>query len=358
MAKLVCDDCGEVLEEDLTESEAEDAKEQYNAEDHRHDVDDEREGDADEQGDGAGGASGLDERTDVEEMEDDLEDDFEEKMDELNDPEGVEDTVDDVEDYADAADAENMNIDVTVGTGNVDPGARWEQAQNEAEPISRIFKDKLRQMRKNKRHYEQRSGKFDSNRMMAADRGNPRVFTREEEGDEAEYEAYFVLDRSYSMKHTEMKPAEDAVGTLMIALEEAGVKTELVDFMDDDVRVIKTKSQDAQEENGNILVGGSHAEGGTPLGAVLQLSSERITGSEGDPFVVVVTDGKPGSTSNYKDALQDLNADGVEVLGVTIGSASSMDQATKDRLFNHHVTVEDNSMLTEKLKDLARGVMF
>jgi len=350
MAKLVCEDCGEVLERDLTEEDAQEAQERLDAEDHTHDDDG-----SGESGDGSG--SGLSDRNEVEEIEDELEEDFEDKMEELDNNEGVEDTTDDVSDYADAADVEDLDLQVEVGTGNVDPGPRWESCKNDAQNPARIFKDKLRQKRKNETHRERRSGTFDSNRMMQADRGNPRVFKRDEESDEGEYEAYFVLDRSYSMKGSEMIPAEKATATLMIALEEAGVKTELVDFYGDMPRVIKTKSQEVVRDNGKILDGGS-AAGNTPLGAVMQLVSERLEGSRDKPFVVVVTDGQPNSEDSYLDAVSELAAEDVPVLGVTIGAGSSIDQQTKDRLFSHHVTAEDNSMLTTKLEDLARGVMF
>lgn len=356
MPKLVCEDCGEVLEDDLSEDEADDLQDELQADDQRHDHDDveqESEPDADEGGSGSG--SGLDERQDPADLEDQIEDDFEDKLDEIDNDEKVEDAAEDIDDYADAADAENMDLQVEVGSNYSDPGSRWDDAKRNSDRIAQVFKDKLRQKRKNKTHREQRSGRFDSNRMIQADRGNPRVFKREDEGDEAKYEAYFVLDRSYSMKSSEMGPAERATATLMLALEEAGVKTELVDFYDDTPRVIKTKSQDAEDEKGSMLRGPRAAEGGTPLGAVMQLLKGRLEGTHGEPFVVVITDGAPNSTSAYKDAIMEMDA---EILGVTIGSGGSLTEAQKNQLFTSHVDVQNNANLVESLEDLARGVMF
>jgi len=351
MSQLVCETCGEVLMEDLTEADADEAQSRLNAEDHTHD-DGEEEQESDDQSDG------LDDRTDVEEMEDELEDDFEDKVEEVTDQEHVEDTTDDVEEYADAAQSENVSLDVLVGSDTSVPGARWQQCEQDAEPVSDIFKDKLRQMRRAKTQRGQRSGSFDSGRMIQATRGDPRVFEREEEGDEAEYETYIVLDRSYSMKNTEMAPAENAVATLMLALEEAGVSTELVDFYNDDARVINTKTQDAEAESGNILQGSHHADGGTPLGKIMQLVADRIEGVDGQPFVIVVTDGRPGSLATYEDAVDDLAEEDVPVLGVTVGQGTSIDEATMDQMYDSHVTVTNNTKLKTKLEELARGVMF
>lgn len=357
MAQLICQDCGEVLEEGLSESEAERMRD-------GQDVLDERDHDHDSDGDDSGSSNGLDNRTDVDDMEDELEEDFEEKMDEVSDDEGVEDTTEDVEDYVDAVeeggvvDDEDFDVEVLVGTGNEVTGARWQQLEQDAEPVSQILEDKLRQKRRDQTHRNQRSGTFDSSQLVSASRGDPRVFKRQEEGDEAEYEAYFILDRSYSMKRTEMRPAEDAAAMLLMALEDVGVKTELMDFYDGNARVIETKTQDVDDENGNILQGNRYAKGDTPLGKTLQVLSDRIEGTDGQPFVVVVTDGQPSEEDVYIDAAEDLEDRDVPILGVTIGEGATIDDATADRLYHHHVTVEDNSKLKTKLEELARGVMF
>jgi len=155
------------------------------------------------------------------------------------------------------------------------------------------------------------------------------------------------------MKGRDMIAAESAVATLMVALEEAGVKSELMDFYDDTPRVIKTKSQDVPEEAGNIIRGRSAAEGGTPLGAVMKVLQRRIEGTYGEPFVVVVTDGAPNSTSAYIDALEKIEA---PVLGVTVGTGG-LSQQKRDRLFNFHVQVPNNAEIKDKMYDLASNVM-
>jgi uncharacterized protein YegL len=347
MAKLVCEDCGEVLEEDLSEQEAQDAKDSIGAEDHTHESDNDP-SESDDEAD-----SGLDERQDPAEIEDQVEQEFGDKLDEIEDDSNIEDAADDVSDYEDAADEENMDLKVEVGNGAGSPGNRWDNCKEDGQRLADVFRDQLRQKQKNKTHRERRSGRFDSQRMVQAERGSAKVFKREDEGRDLEYETYFVLDRSYSMKGTNMKAAENAVATLMVALEKAGVKTELLDFYDDDPRVIKTLSQDVVEEKSNILKGRGAVDGNTPLGAVMNVLQGRIEGTHGKPFVVVVTDGKPNSEYVYMDALEKMDA---PVLGVTIGR-SGLNASKKDRLFNFHVTVHNTRDLTDKMYDLASGVM-
>lgn len=354
MSQLVCEDCGQVLADDIDDDVSQEALNDLDIEDQRdHDHEDEGDEDAESE-DG----SGLDDRTDVEEQEDDLEDEFDEKLDEVTDDEKIDDTTDDVEEYANAADAEDVDLLVEVGSERTVPSDRWDYCRNEARRITPILKDKLRQRRKDKRRTEQRAGSFDSNRMMAASRGSARVFEREEPGDERRYETYIVLDRSSSMRGADMKSAELSTATLMIALEEAGVKTELVDFYSSDARLIKTRSQDAKDEGGSILRGSREVSGGTPIGKVMRLVAERVDGVRDQPFVIVVTDGKPGNRDEYTSALGDLNQEDVPVIGVTVGRGNKISESTMNDLFNSWVQVENNDELTNRLEELARGVMF
>lgn len=354
MAKLICEDCGEVLEKGLDPDEANEKADELDAHDHR---DDPAEDQSDDESD-----DGLDDRTDIEEMEDDLQQEFEDKLDDVQD-DNTEETEQDVEEYEDAAQDTNLDeLSVEVGKFFDVDEARWNDVTSSSEAISSIFLDKLRQKRRSRTVRAQTSGTFDSGRMIAADRGSARVFKQDKEGDEAEYEAYFVLDRSGSMDQiatpTLMGDAEEATATLMKALEDAGVKTELLDFHREIPRLIKTRSQNIEDEKGNVLRGPNHADGGTPLGEVLQLLPDRISAQDGQPFVVVVTDGEPDSQRTYRDAIEQLNAEGVSVLGVMVGGTGRLTRDKLNSLFNSYAVVEDSSEITPALKDLARGVMF
>lgn len=347
MTRLVCADCGEVLDEDLSEAEADEAKEEFLADDERDDHDH----DPDEQDD-----SELSDRHDVEEVEDELEDEFEEKLDEIDNDEEDEEVADEAEQYGGAGGEHANDIEVEVGKERDFPEARWQERRKAGTQLAEIFKDKLRQKRKNKTHRERRSGRFDSGRMIQADRGSPRVFKQEDEGDDARYETYLILDRSSSMGTSGiMGPAENAAATLMIGLEEAGVKTELVDFKSRTPRVIKTKSQSAKDEAGNILSG--YNSGGTPLSETIQIVADRIEGTDGEPFVIVITDGKPANKENYLETVRELNARDTPVLGVTVGSESKLSEQERQKIFNASVVADETDLIDLQLQNLAREVM-
>lgn len=343
MSQLVCEDCGEVLDENLTEDEVEDLEDSES-------VRDERESDGDEKDE-----EKVPERGDVDDIEDDIESEYEEKADELGDEESDEQAANEAEAYYDAALEVGMgDLDVLVGDAPRPPQDRLRECEEDAERISRIFMDKLRQKRQEKVHREQTEGRFDSGRMIQAERGSARVFKQRREGDELRYEVYFVLDRSSSMRGTDIRAAEQAVMTLMLALEDCGIATELIDFAGSDVSLVKTKARSANEESGNILR--ADASGGTPLDSVTELIEERITGADGEPFVVVVTDAElKGSTKEgYMKAVERMQA---PVLGVTIGDDAQIEDEEANRLYHYAVQADHNDNLSQKLTDLARGVM-
>lgn len=359
MPKLICEDCGEVLAEDLDDADAESLADE-------HDIDDQRDEQPEEGEEGSGdgdGDEGEDEkkpdRKDVEDLQggvgDDLEDEYESKVDEMEDDETPEEAGNDAQEYFDAADEAGVDEpDFIMGAGGQPPQSRWRECKRDAERISRVFQDKLRQKRREKIHREQRSGRFDSNKMVQADRGSSRVFKRREEGGELKYETYFVLDRSSSMRNDGQKEAENAVATLMKALEDAGVKTELIEFMGSTTNIVKTKSQSVDDEAGNILR--RQSSGGTPIDSVMDLLEERVTGTEGEPFVVVVTDAEITGTTktNYLKAIERMNW---PVLGVTIGDDANIDRNESQRVYHYSVNAESGESLKQKLTDLARNVM-
>jgi hypothetical protein len=361
MAKLICEDCGEVLEDGLTEAEAEELADQYDAEDHRHDADGEKES---EEGDGGG--EGLEDREDVEDLDDELEDEFEDKVDELADQEEIDDVEDDLQNYQGAEAEVAGDFEVLVGNGEeIGPTRQgdWEDAVADAQPVSDLLRDHLRQMKRDRDVSGKRSGSFDSSRMIQADRGSARVFEQRHEGDTPDYEAYFILDRSGSMSAKFIPHAEHALASLAIALEDVGIDAEIVDFYrsggyasESDVRLVNSMSQDPEEEKGNIMSGA--ANGGTPLGEVVDLLADRIEANS-DPFVVIITDGEPASADRYLEAVQDLNDQGVEVLGVTLGNPTSLDQEDFNSMYNAHVRVERHE-LTEigtRIQDLIRDMV-
>lgn len=319
MARLVCEDCGEVLEENVEPESSSD---------------------------------GLDDRNEIDEIEDDAVDEFEDKLEEMTQDEQIEDTLDDLDEYLDNLD-NTSDFVASVGKDRDCSSSRFNDVKANAERLSEIFKDSLRQKRKNKVHHEQRTGRFDSRRMVQADRGSSRVFKREEEGRDLDYQSYFVLDRSLSMVGQDMVSAEDAVGSMMLALEMAKVETELLELHNDKTKLIKTMSQGTESNKGNILRGEEAASGRTPLGKTMKMLSSRIDESDENTFVVVVTDGRPNDKEAYMNALKDIR---VPILGVTVG-LEGLNESERDEHFDFHAQCEFSDEVKSTLFDLARNVM-
>lgn len=369
MADLICEDCGEVLQEDLSEAEADGLAE-------GREVEDQRDKDPEEGSEGEESPGGEQEeqeeeaeeteteskqpdRNDIddlqEDVEEDVEDEYQDKVDEMEDDETPDEVGNDAAQYYDAADEADVDEPgLLMGKDESIPQGRWEQCQKDASAIARIFRDKLRQKQRSRTHRKQRSGRFDSQELIDADRGSPRVFKREEEGKKLDYEVYFLLDRSSSMRSDGQKEAEEAIATMMKALEDCGVKTELVEFMGSTVNVVKTKSQNVDDEVGNILR--LKSTGGTPINEVMDLLAERITGTQGQPFVVSVTDAEiSGNTkTSYLETIETMNA---PVLGVTIGDDAKIDQSEARNVYHYSVQADVGEPLKQKLSDLARNVM-
>lgn len=317
---------------------------------------------------GGGGSSGGDEsddddggkspeRSDVGEAADEIGDEYEEKVDELTDEESEQEAANSGAAYASASEDIGEELKVIVGRGSNVDDRRWGLAQDRSEDLARVIQERFRIKQLDRKLTHQRHGRFDSNRMIAADRGSPNVFTQIEEGDEPDYEVYFVLDRSGSMDGWRVNYAEVATATIMLAMEEAGVPTELVDFFYENPRLVKTKSQSVEEEAGNIVQSVPEANKGTPLGAVMELLRERLRGSDATPIVVTVTDAKVrGATrERYLDAVRSMDT---PVLGVKIDDDSqSVDVDKLRELYHSHVTVERGDDVTDATFELIRGVM-
>lgn len=371
MAKLVCEDCGEVLETDITESEANsvdgDSIDVEDRRDHSHDNDESQEqsgagGDEngeeqdDEQQDDEQDSGRSPERNDdLGDVEDDIEDEYDDKMEELKDEEQEEDVADDVGAYS--GDDGRMEIDEVLVSqeGQPDVG-RWNSSEKRSEALARVWKDKLRQKQRNEVNRERRSGRFDNNKMIEAERGSSRVFKKEEEGDDPDYEVYIVLDRSGSMDGQRIERAERATATLMMGLEDAGMKTELVDFVSYTVRLVKTKSQDVGEQKDHIVTRQKETGGGTPINSVMDTLTDRIEKEEQTtPFIICVTDAAiSGQTrTEFENIVQRTQ---YPVLGLTVGN-EGIDDSEASELYHYYERAERDDDMTQKLFDLARGVV-
>jgi Mg-chelatase subunit ChlD len=186
--------------------------------------------------------------------------------------------------------------------------------------------------------------------MVHAARGSTRVFKKEEQGDEKDYSCIVVLDRSGSMARDGIHEAEIAVSALTTALEDVGVDSSVIDLYQSQARLVKPFGQDAKDVKENLVNGA--ATGGTPLTEVLHLARERVTDHD-NPFMIVITDGRPGNKESYREELDKCH---FPVLGVYL----SGEQKGDEDYFHRQVYVGGRGQdeIRTKLHNLANEVMF
>lgn len=244
---------------------------------------------------------------------------------------------------------------VTESAGREESTARWSTIQRDAKRLARRFRNRLQEQRRSVERSQQRRGSLDRSRLISASRGNPDVFTQTEDGPEREYTCLVVLDRSASMSGDAVVAAERGALTTAAALEMVGVNVTLFDLYDSTVRLVKTVAETAQETRDRLLT--RQTGGGTPLASALALARSRFGGAE-NPFVLVVTDGRPDDETSY---LAQLDASGMPVLGVYLKEAAGPEgrAVETDRSYFHQLAVVENwDAINQRLRGLAGRVLF
>lgn len=239
---------------------------------------------------------------------------------------------------------------------------KWTTVKRKGKRIARILRNRLQQNQQNQPKRRRKKGSFDRRQMINAERGSPRVFSQTQEDTLKDYDAIFVLDRSGSMSGTKVEHAELALGELAYAFELLGITTAVLDLHGNEARLAHAFGQSLEETRGVLFSGVSG--GGTPLSQVLHLARKRVTIEDSNPFMVVVTDGKPADHETYREELDNCT---FPVLGVYVGGDNRRDD---ESYFHRQVDVTNESeidttlthlaeeVIDEALVDLSQGVSF
>lgn len=190
----------------------------------------------------------------------------------------------------------------------------WSKANNLRRRLRTILKNRLNWHRDKRTVRGQRRGKLDTDLMVRAARGDPRIFKQTKKGREKDYSCIIVQDRSGSMSGQDTDDAEVAVGAFSLALEDLGVDTMVLDFVGGQTRLAKPFGTSAKTSRG--ILSGGECGGGTPLAHATMMARERIEfGSGTHPFIIVVTDGQASDKQRYAKEVQACN---FPVLGIYI----------------------------------------
>lgn len=241
---------------------------------------------------------------------------------------------------------------------------RWLSSQRRANRLARILRNRLQWERRTEVVRNQRRGRLSTGggSMMRVERNDFRVFERDEEHEEKDYHAIFVLDRSGSMSGAPVRDAEEAMTSMALALEKVNsrdkIQTCIMDLLSSQARLAKPFGTDIISERGNIVTPNGQSGGGTPLAQVLHLARKRVQEENTQPFMIVVTDGRPSSLDRYRNELKNAT---FPVLGIYITSQNAYSSGTHsedESYFHQTVYVTDTNEIDKALMQLCQGVMF
>lgn len=349
--------------------------------------------DGDEEGEEEAGAGGEeagegdeDDGVDVNSPEGGMDEEKEEQYQqelasEASELDGGEETIDEAEQFLDIIkDAAEEAADRQRSKGGLQGGNEWRgltlsvpdrddyaaeryrTCEQRANRLAKILRNRLQHERQRKVKRNQRRGRLSTggDSMMRVERDDFRIFEKTEEGKEKDYHAIFVLDRSGSMGGQPVRDAEEALGSMAIALNKVNrqdkINVSVLDLLNSQARLTLPFGVDPQDKRGNLFSGQSG--GGTPLSKVLYLARQRVLEEDSHPFMVVVTDGQPANHEKYKEELQKAN---FPVLGVYITSKGVRGRGTldsHDEVFDRSVYVTDTDEIDDKLMSLCQEVMF
>lgn len=236
----------------------------------------------------------------------------------------------------------------------------WREAEILSKRLERILRNRLNAYYTREWRRRLRRGKVDTKAMIRAANGDPRVFKRERNEEERDYSCILVQDRSGSMS-SNTDEAEISVAAFVIALEQLGVDTSVIDFLGGQTRLAKPFGSKPTDTSGTLTSG--DCGGGTPLTDAMQLARERIRiGAGTHPFVIVITDGKAHKRGEYK---KEIDKATFPVMAIYLRSDLNKDQgvfnssAVGDELADFHsvgvaTRGDDIGMI---LQEMASGVM-
>lgn len=275
--------------------------------------------------------------------------------------EEIEEFMDIIEDAADQSGGKGAGggfrgLTMEVPEGGEYDEERWSRSKQESKKLKRVLKNRLRENQRTRTKRNQRRGSFDRRNIVNAARGSPRVFERDEESNEKDYDCIVVLDRSGSMGGDDIEQAELATNALVNALCDIGVNTSVMDLYHNEARLAMAFGEEPEMERENLSSG--MARGGTPLSKAVHLARRRVQDKDSTPFMIVVTDGRPNDEQKYR---QELLKATFPVLGVIITHEGAIEDGYHDgeeELYHRHVFVTGEDNLSESLLNLAQEVMF
>lgn len=226
----------------------------------------------------------------------------------------------------------------------------YRAARDDSERLARLLRNRFQKQRKRSLDRNLRRGRLDPSALHRSATDGKRLKMQRESPDETDYHCLFVIDRSGSMAGDTVSIAEQAMGTLVFALESVDVNVAVMELYDRHCQLAKPFSKSATAVAGQLFNG--RAQGGTPLSDTLQIAREQLKHEQGKRFLFVITDGSPSDPQRYMEALRRFT---FPVVGINL---SGTDPAGREQ-FHREVTVDPETVeIRTALRQLIQEVLF
>lgn len=188
-------------------------------------------------------------------------------------------------------------------------------------------------------------GRIKPTRLWKLRTGIQNVFEQTEEGLELDTAVTVLLDVSKSMDGQKLRLAARSTMAIAMAIDGlASIRTSVCAFpgrTDQHVDRLKRFGESAQRASGRFAA--VRATGSTPLAqALYAVGPDLLEQAAGGHLLIVVTDGKADCVARARLALNELEAEGIDVVGIGIGCDVS-------DLFDRSASIGDIRDLSSKL---------
>lgn len=226
--------------------------------------------------------------------------------------------------------------------------SRKNEAKRKSRSIAKIIEDHLHQAQRTRTKRDKLNGRFDSQNLIDAERGSPRVFKSDDKPDELDYNAVFLMDDSGSMGGERLQIATMAVASLVKGFEKAGISSTVFRFAGKTDH-IKNPFDDWDRVANQLLA--LQTDGGTNMRSSLQRAAEIEEETEPETMLVSITDGKPSHVDRCEELIEDF---GGHSICLQIGQETDKFDDAYDALSN----VDNSADIGSALRKMVRRTVF
>jgi hypothetical protein len=236
------------------------------------------------------------------------------------------------------------------------PLGEWDAICEGAERVADTLEKTLRLDRQSESRTGQTSGSLNTSEAYRLPMGDTRAFGREIPGEEKAYALVIVLDRSGSMQRghpPKIDIATRAVARFALAAEDLGIDVSIIDFIDNEARLLKPFSVNTAILKGTIVA--EDNGGKTPLADAIKLAVDLVEQQADEPLIVSMTDDRPGDVEAVERVVREA---WVPICSLTIATDCERGNAPEtaqrlQRVWERTETVFDEEQLDRTLDRLA-----